>query len=404
MASVLIIGIIISTGFIFGKIAEKIKLPKVTGYILAGILLNPRVSGFMPEDFVRHTDLITNISLSFITFSIGGTLLYSHIKKLGKSIISITICEAEFAFLSIALGFMAVAPFFIHVPNSGWLITIVPLSILVGSLGAPTDPTPMLAIMHEYKAKGNVTTTILGAAAFDDALGLINYSLAIVIAKVLITHTSFDFKFTLVTPLAIIAGSLILGIFFGFIFNITSRFAKGEPGGVFIVLIFGLLSLCFGLATLLKLDELLATMTMGIIVVNFNPERDKIFNMLRLYAEEIIFVLFFTLSAMHLDFSILKTYFILVIFFAIFRTAGKVLGVLIGAGIGNSPKEVKKYTAGGLISHGGIVIGMALLIKQNPAFDSISDIILSVIIGATVIHELIGPICAEFALKKAKEI
>lgn len=404
MTPSLVVGTIIFTGFIFGRLAERIKLPRVTGYILAGILLNPRISNFMPGDFVKHTDLITNISLSFITFSIGGTLLYSRIKKLGKSIISITLCEAEFSFIAIVLGFLVIAPFFIHVPGTTFLTAIIPLCILIGSLGSPTDPTPVLAITHEYKASGKVTTTMLSAAAFDDALGLINYSLAIVIARVLIMHTGFSLYSTVLNPLIIIAASLILGVIFGFVFNVASGLAKGEPGGVLIVLVFGLLSLCFGAATLLGLDELLTTMTMGIVVVNFHPERDRIFEILRLYAEEIIFVLFFTLSAMHLNFSVLKTCFILVIFFAIFRTIGKILGVAVGAIIGRSSPEVRKYAAGGLIPHGGIVIGMALMIKQNPAFSAISDIILSVIIGATVVHELFGPIFAKLALKKAGEI
>lgn len=403
MNSPLIVGIIISVGFIFGKLAAKVKLPKVTGYILAGVALNPRIFGFIPEDFVTHTNLITNISLSLITFSIGGTLLYSRIKKLGKSIIYITIFEAELTFLTIAIGFMLTAHFFINIAGATFLTTFIPLAILLGCLGSPTDPTVTLAVTHEYKTKGKVSSTILGVAASDDALGMINYSLATVIAAVLIAHTRFNVSSAIINPLMIIAGSLAMGIVFGVIFNIITRFIKLN-GGTLIVMVFGLLSLCFGASTLIKADELLATMTMGVIVVNFNEHRDIIFKTIRDYAEEMIFILFFTLSGMQLDFSVLKTYYILVILFVLFRTAGKIIGTKTGAFLSSSAPVVRKYTAWGLIPQGGIVIGLALMIKQNPAFGAISDIILGITIGATIVHELIGAYCSELALKKAGEI
>lgn len=405
MQSILAIGVIVFTGFLLGEIATKFKLPKVTGYILAGILLNPHLFNFMPEDFVKHTSLITNISLSFITFSVGGTLLYSRIKKLGKGIFCITIFEAEFAFLAVTIGFLTIAPFFIHLPKATWFVTFIPLSILLGSLGSPTDPSATLAITQQYKAKGEVSSTIMGVAAFDDVLGIINYSLAVAIAEVFILHEHFSLHSSLLHPLTVIVGAIILGIVFGFVFNAISSFIKKETEGVFIVLILGLLSLCFGSATVLGVNELLATMTMGVIVVNYNAKREKIFKILERYVEELIFVLFFTLSGMHLDFSAFSSnFFILILVFVVFRAIGKVSGTAVGASLSKSSPMVKRYTAGGLIPQGGIVVGLALMMKQNPSFNTISDIIISIIIGSVVIHELIGPIFAKIALKKSGEI
>ncbi|MBN1354396.1 MAG: cation:proton antiporter, partial [Candidatus Omnitrophica bacterium] len=349
MSSSLVVGIIIVTGFVFGKIADRIKLPKVTGYVLAGLLLNPRLFSLMPEDFVSHTDLITNISLSFITFSIGGTLLYSRIKSLGKTILYITVLEAEFAFIAIFLGLMIVTPFLVHIPGASLAATIIPLSILISALGSPTDPTATLAVTHQYGAKGEVSSTILGVAASDDALGLMNYSLAVVIARVFVTHAHANFYSAALYPLFVIIGSLALGVIFGFIFNLAYGLLKKEPGGLLIVLIFGLLSLCFGTANFLKLDELLTTMMMGAIVTNYNKDRDVIFDTLRLYAEELIFVLFFTLSGMQLNFAVLKVYYIIVIFFVVFRMAGKISGTVLGAYLSKSPAKIKRYAWGGLI-------------------------------------------------------
>jgi Kef-type K+ transport system membrane component KefB len=404
MPAILTIGIIISAGFICGEIATKVKLPKVTGYIIAGVLLNPALFHLIPQDFTNHTDIVTNVALSFITFSVGGTLLYSHIKKLGKGILYITLFEAEFAFLAVVAGMLLITPFFITYPGAAWLTTFIPISLLIGCLASPTDPSATLAVAHEYKAKGKVTSTIMGVAALDDVTGIINYSIAIAFARGLVTHETLGVFFSILKPLIIIGGAVILGVVSGFIFNIVTSFIKKETEGVLIVFVFAMLSLCFGTAKVFGVDELLSTMIMGIYVTNFNPKRNLIFKILERYTEELIFVLFFTLSSMQLNFSVLFTYIILVVFFVIFRTIGKVLGTVTGAALAKSPVEVRKYTAGGLIPQGGIVVGLALLIKQNTAFGNISDIIISIIIGATVIHELIGPVLSEMAMKKAGEI
>lgn len=404
MESLLIIGTILLTGFVLGEITSKIKLPKITGYILAGVLLNPGLFHIIPASFNEHTDVITNIALAFITFSVGGTLLYKKIKKLGKGIISITFFEAEFAFLAVFLGFLAITPFFLNITNANWFAVFIPISILLAALASPTDPSATLAVSHEYKAKGEVSQTIMSVAAFDDALGIVNYSLAITVAGVLILHQTFNIYSSILDPLFVIFGAIILGIVFGFIFNSITWLVKRETEGMFIVIIICFLLLCFGVAKIICVDELLATMSMGAIVVNFNRLREKIFKILERYTEELIFVLFFTISGMHLNFSVLSTSFILILFFVIFRTIGKVSGSKLGAHLAKSPKKVKKYVSGGLIPQGGIVIGLALLIKQNNAFDQIADIIISIIIGATIIHELIGPILAKSSLKKAGEI
>jgi Kef-type K+ transport system membrane component KefB len=404
MESLLIIGAILFTGFVLGEIVSKIKLPKITGYLLAGILLNPGLFHIIPASFNEHTDVITNIALAFITFSVGGTLLYKKIKKLGKGIISITFFEAEFAFLAVFLGFLAITPSFLNIANATWFAVFIPISLLLAALASPTDPSATLAVSHEYKAKGEVSSTIMGVAAFDDALGIVNYSLGITVAGVLILHQTFNVYSSIIDPLFVIFGAMLLGAVFGFIFNSITWLVKRETEGMFIVIIICFLLLCFGVAKIIGVDELLATMSMGAIVVNFNRLREKIFKILERYTEELIFVLFFTISGMHLNFSVLSTSYMLILFFVIFRTIGKVSGSKLGSHLAKSPAKVKKYVSGGLIPQGGIVIGLALLIKQNQSFDQIADVIISVVIGATIIHEFIGPVIAKISLKKAGEI
>jgi Kef-type K+ transport system membrane component KefB len=404
MDTTLIIGIILFSGFVLGELAQRIMLPRVTGYIIAGILLNPQIAWFMPKNIASHTTFVTNFALSFITFSIGGSLILAKIRKLGRSILSITFFEAEVTFLVVALAVAFSLPHLAHKAHGDFMHMFLPLGLIIGALASPTDPTGTLAVKHQFKSEGDVTSTILSVSAFDDALGLMNFSIAAVIAQVLVLHESFSLANSLGKPLLQVGGAFVVGTVFGFIFNFIGKIIRKDTEGVLIVMLFSLLGLCYGLAHLADFDELLATMTMGIIVTNFNKNRDRVFEILERYTEEMIFVLFFTLSGMYLNFGILATTGIGVALYAISRTVGKFSGTYVGGVVGHSSSLVKHYTAFGLIPSGGIIVGLALLLKQNPAFNAFADVVINVIIGATVIHELVGPILVQIAFKKSGEV
>jgi len=404
MTPTFIVGIVFCVAFFFGGLASKLKFPKVTGYIVAGIVLNPTLFNFIPREFITHTAAVTDIALALITFAIGGTLLFPTIKKQGKRILYITFFEAEFAFLAVFLGSCAVIPFFIHLPGAGWLTVFIPVSLLLASLAAPTDPSISLAVIHQYKTKGVVTSTIMGVSAFDDVLAIINYSIAVLVAETLIMRNALNFGSLVLEPLIVIGGGILLGIIFGAVFNSLSVFVKEGSEGILIILILGLLSFSFGLAGFIGVDELLTTMVMGMVVVNFNKHKDKIFKILERYTEQLTFLLFFALSGMYLNLKIFLGSFPLLLLFFVFRTVGKIAGTMTGASLTKAPLEARKYTVGGLIPLGGIVVGLALMMKDNQAFSAVSDLIISIIIGSTVIHELIGPVAVKAALRKSGEL
>jgi Kef-type K+ transport system membrane component KefB len=404
MSSIFIVGIIIFVGFILGQEFQKRKLPKIIGYLISGVLLNPNICAFIPKNITAKTDIIENIAIAFIAFAVGGMMVFSEIKKLGKNILFITLFEAEVTFLFITAGFLIVLPLFVHIPGATMFATFIPVALLLGCLGSPTDPSVVLAVTHEYKAKGEVTSTMVNVAGFDDILGIINFSIAVVIAKVFVSKEQFSASQAFITPLFIILGSIMLGSFMGFIFNVISKRAEKQTEGVIFVLILSFITLCWGLATFLHAEEILSIMTMGIIVTNFNENRDKIFKMLERYSEELILLIFFTLSGMHLDFGVVATSALFLLFFVIFRIIGKFTGVYIGAKVANSSPLIKKYTASGLIPFGGIVIGLALIVQQNPAFGQIGKFLVNTIIGGAIINEFLGPFFVKHALRASREI
>jgi len=404
VSAILITGIILFFAFVLGQEFQRLKMPKILGYLLAGVLLNPQICTFVPKSIIAKTNVIEIISIAFIAFIIGGTIEFAKVKKMGRSLLLITFFEAEVAFLAIALGFVAVLPFFAHVPNATYLGVWIPAGLILGCLGSPTDPSAALAVTHEYNARGEVSSTMLGVAAFDDVLGIVNFSIAVVIAKVLVSHQDFSVFNAFVVPCFIISGSVVLGCAMGFIFNLIARRLMRDTEGIMFVLIISFVTVCWGLATLAHVEEVLSVMVMGIFVTNFSHHREKIFKMLERYSEELIFLVFFALSGMQLDLKVLASTFLLVLFFVVFRMLGKWGGTAVGASLANASPNVKKYTIGGLIPYGGIVVGLALIMEQDPVFSKFSNFLVSTVVAATVINEFLGPLFIKRALKKAGEI
>ncbi|MFC2106333.1 cation:proton antiporter [Candidatus Bipolaricaulota bacterium] len=403
MNGILATGLAIMLGYVLGELVRKLGLPRVSGYIVAGLLLNPGITGFVSKGFVDSMGTTTDFSLAILTFAIGGTLAFGPLKELGKKILFIALGEAQLSAFLVMVGCLVTLPFLLPEAGGFWT-TIAPLAILLGALASPTDPSATLAVVRQYKAKGMVTFSIMASAALDDALGILNYSLGIVFALVLITHHVGGVG-TILEPLIAIGGALGLGVVSGLAFRFVPKWLRGENDGLHIALLLGILGLCYGVSALLDLDQLLATMAMGMTVVNTSrqQQRHHVFHLLEESIEPIVFIVFFTVSGMLLDVAVLVQYMPVVLVFVFFRSIGKLVGANVGARLGKASLNVRRYTGWGLIPQGGIVIGLALLAQQEPALAPISHILLNVIIGATVIHELIGPLAAKLAIMKSGE-
>ena len=403
MTGLLAAGLAITLGYILGELVGKLGLPRVSGYIIAGLVLNPQITGLVSESFVQSMGTTTNLSLAILTFAIGGTLAFDPLRELGKKLLLIAFGEAQLSALLVTAGCLATLPFLLP-GEGGFLTTVAPLAILLGALASPTDPSATLAVVRQYHAKGMVTFSIMASAALDDALGILNFSLGVVIALILVAHRVEGIG-TILEPLVSVGGAVALGAASGLAFRFAPKWLRGDSDGLEISLLLGLLATCYGIGALLKLDQLLATMAMGILVVNTarRKERHRIFHLLEESVEPLVFIVFFTVSGMLLDIFVLFQYLPVVLVFVLFRSTGKLAGTYLGAKLGGASREVRRYAGWGLIPQGGIVIGLALLVQQEPALSSLSHILLNVIIGTTVIHELIGPLTAKLAIMKAGE-
>lgn len=397
------LGLLLVAGYLAGWMCHKIRLPRVIGYIGTGILFSPHTFPLISNDFVLHTEPLLNICLAFIAFEVGGALKWSKIKRHEKEILNITVLASLVPFVLITGGVIVYGFLFPDQLPFGLLI-IVLLALQLGALASPTAPAATLAVIHEFKARGKVTDTILGVVSLDDTLGVILFSVVINIEAFftgsqtgLVTHAFSNVLYQ-------VGVGIGLGAILAFVLMLGFHLLPKKEEGQWIVVIASLIIICVGVCELLRVEELLATMVMGIIIVNRSKYRHRIFRIIERYTEDLIFLFFFLLSGLHLNVKSMPQAVPLILIFVLLRMAGKYIGVWWGARRVKADEVITKYTAGGLIPQAGIVIGLVLKVYQIEVFSAFTELLLATIMGATIINELIGPIMAKHALKMAGEI
>ncbi len=395
------IALLLATGLLGGKICQRLHLPSITGYILAGLLLGPSVANVITEETIGHSlDHFTKIALMLIAFGIGEHIELKKLKNHTRSLLWIGIFETTGAFVAVSAAIyctIAVTGFQV---DSWSLRDYIALSLLLGAVGVATAPAATLLVVRELKAKGPLTSTLMAIVAIDDGLAIMIFGLAVTVTRQLIGQSDAPLLYSVMVGLMEIGGSLLLGLLTGscLIFVLSRLRESGEllTAGLAILL------LCSELAIYLHLSPLLAGMAAGFILVN-KVERDvRIFRALNRF-EPPIYILFFTLAGTHLDISSLQAAGIIGIIYFLARITGKIAGVALGARIAGSPPMVRRYLGFALLPQAGVAIGLIFLLSSDPALVVYTSIITPVVLAGVFLSELIGPVSARFSLSRAGE-
>lgn len=386
MDILLYLGIAMTAGLILNRIVKKFNLPNVTGYLVAGLLIGPYVLNLLPEVAVEQMSLVTNVALGFIAFSIGGSFRIANLRALGAKILVITFFEACTASLFVTV---AVALFGFDMP----------MALALGAIAAATAPATTLLVAKQYNANGPVTRMLLPVVAMDDAICIILFSVMTSIASVLATGAELSVFDMIMDPVREIGLSLLVGAAMGFVVALCSKFFKSRANrsSVIICSIF----LCVALADKFQLSSLLVCMMNSAIMVNFSKEADKMLDVCDRWTPP-LFLLFFVISGAELNLSVLKQIGIIGVIYLVARTAGKYIGATTGSAIVKAEKNIIKYLGLTLIPQAGVAIAMSqLVITVLPMY---GEQIRAVILTATLVYELTGPLITKAALTSAGEI
>lgn len=380
-------------GLFSGKLINKIKVPSVAGYVLVGILAGASVLNIFSEEVLRNTEIISSIALGFIAFSIGSEMSLETLKKLGSSVIWISVLEASAAFVLVSIAM------YIMIGNFS-------IALILGAVASATAPAATLMVLQESRAKGVLTSTLMAVVAIDDGIALILYGFASSMAKVTIRHQGFSISAVL-SPFVEIGGSILTGIFFGFIMSYIVKKVRSQSE--IQILTVGMILIVSGVAAKFHFSELLSNMAFGVTVCNFAPSRHRIFNVVSSVTPP-IYCMFFVLAGAHLQLGMIKVIGVIGVVFTLVRIAGKLLGAYAGGRISDAPEVVKKYLGLGLLSQIGVAIGLAVVVKKDfpPAIygavaQQMSTWVINILLFTTIFTEIIGPLATKFAVNRAGE-
>lgn len=380
------LAVILIFGLLMGKVVSYLKLPRVTGYLIAGVLIGPFVLKLVPHEAIESLTIISEAALGFIAYNIGSSLNYNKLKNIGKGVIIIALFEALMATFVVTLAMKFIF-------GQTW-----EFSLAIGAIASATAPAATIMVLKQYRAKGPLVDTLIPVVAIDDAIAVIAFGISIAIAQIISTGSEGVSIMAFLEPFIEIFFSVALGCAVGFALTYLNKMSKQKENAMNLVI--ASIFLVIGLADLLNLSNLLACMALGATVSNLVLSKSKLLSALDNITSP-IFIMFFTISGLELDLSVLLTVGVIGIGYVVFRVIGKVLGAYIGAQLANSEPVVKKYLGLTLVPQAGVAIGLTMIVQE--ALPSCGASIRAIILAGTVIYELIGPLCTKIAIFKAGE-
>ena len=410
MQTLLLLALALFAGLLMTRLFVKFRLPDVTAYLVAGILIGPCVLGrlgvpclgFNTADQVDSLSMISDVALGFIAFAIGHEFRLSALKQTGKQATIIGILQAVVA--TICVDIALVALHFI-MPD----LLPMPVAITLGAIAAATAPAATLMVVRQYKAKGPVTDVLLPVVALDDAVGLVIFAVSFGIAQSMKNGTT-HIAALIIEPLMEVILSVGFGALVGLGLTWLERFFHSHRnrnalivGSVVLTVAVSQLKIPIGPFTF-GFSSLLVCMMLGTIFCNFCPLSEDLMLQADRWSGPAI-TLFFVLSGAALDFSVFADLSVVLIgvVYILFRSMGKILGAHWSSSLAKSPETVRKWLGITLLPQAGVALGMCST-AYRVLGGAEGTLIRNIVLFSVLIYELVGPSLTKWALTKAGDI
>ena len=405
MTQLLSLSVAILAGLMMTRVLKPLRLPRVTAYLIAGVLVGPYCLGalkidglgFSTHEAVESLSIVSQVALGFIAFSIGSEFRLSSLKKTGKQAAVIGVFQAV-----VATAFVVAALFVVHLIAPD--ILTIPQVLTLGAIAAATAPAATLMVVREYKAKGEVTSLLLPIVALDDAVGLVLFAVLFGISKSIVSGET-EIAALILNPIIEIVMSLALGALMGWIltqieklFNSNTNRLNMTIAIVFLTAGLSMLSFNVGPVTI-GFSSLLTCMMLGTVFCNICPlseERSDKWT-------SPLMALFFVISGAELELSVFSSIWIVLIgvVYILVRCVGKYSGARISATFMGCSQNVKRYLGITLFPQAGVALGMCTVAMT---LGEQGNLIRNITLFAILIYELIGPMLTREALIRSGDI
>lgn len=377
--ALLVLSIILFAGFIMTRLTNTLNLPKVSGYILAGILIGPCSLNFIPQHMIDSMGFVSDLALAFIAFGVGKFFKKEVLMRTGKKIIVITISEAL---------------------TAGVLVTVIlkfifrldwDFALILGAIATATAPASTMMTINQYKAKGEFVNTLLQIVALDDVVCLLAFSIVAAIANGRASGalTVND----ILIPIMLNLFAICLGFFCGYFLSRLLIPARSRDNRLIlaIAMLLGLSGICAAA----DISPLLSCMVFGAAYINLTRDK-KLFRQINNFTPPVMSI-FFIVSGMNLNVNALGTVGVIGVAYFLIRIAGKYLGTYFSCLAMGTSREIRKYMGLALIPQAGVAIGLAFL-GQRLLPPETGNLMLTIILSSSVLYEMVGPISAKAAL------
>ena len=377
------VGMVILLGLLGGKIAHRIHVPRVTGYMLTGLIFGPSVINLISAETLQDIHMLNEIALGLILFAIGGEIQITHLKALGKRVILVALAESLGAYI-LVFGVTAV------------VTRDYALATILGSISIATAPGVILLVVREYKSSGTLTDTLLAVVAMNNVLCLVVFRLTFAVIQLAsgtpVSGTMLDLFMELIV--AVLIGGAIAMV-------ITYWEQYIDDLSELLLVIIGGLLLGIGLAKTLGISHLLVCLIIGAVTNNLSMMHRLIYAELR-QTEMPFYIAFFVLSGASLHLDALSGLGLLGLAYLVARPIGKYLGIAWASRRYNADPVVRKHLGLALLPQAGVAIGMALLVSEHlPAF---GHAVSTVILSSVIVYESVGPYLTKLSLARAGDL
>jgi Kef-type K+ transport system membrane component KefB len=394
--STLLVGVMLLTSYLFADVLKKIKLPKLTGYMIMGVILGSTGVGFLTSTIMEELQFLENLALCFIALTAGGELRFNILKDLKKSILLILSAQILVIFWGMFFSFILIAGYVPYISQLDSNIKIV-LAILFAGIALSKSPATTIGIITEISAHGKITNLVLSVTVLRSIFLIIVFPIALSYTKLLLfEHSQFNLSLLIEISFQLI-GSMVMGIIIGILIIWYLKNIRIEIS-IFLIAVALVIT---EISSLMGLEILLTSMVTGIVVRNFSKQGGELISSMEIFSLP-IYVIFFCFAGASLRIDVLSKAGIITAFLVIIRFFLSYLGNYFGAMLAKEDKVVQNVSWMGYIGQAGIALGVGIIIEKNlPVY--ISSYFFTVLISTVVINEMIGPILLKYALVKAKE-
>ncbi|MEJ2600630.1 MAG: cation:proton antiporter [Anaerolineales bacterium] len=392
--TLLIFGIALILGIVVARFMDELSTPHVVGFILLGVLLGDSFLHLIPLSKAEELSPIADLALGFIGFGMGEHLLISDLRKLGKSIIAISLLESFGAYVFVFAG--------VYLFSKS-----LPLSMMLASLASATAPAATVDVLRQYQSEGPLTTTLLAVVGIDDAIALLLFSITTPIALTYAGGTSIPILDEITIPLIHIFGSIILGV--ACAFPVDFFVARMDNHEEILLLMISSVLVVVGISIWLNVSVILSALIFGTATINLeHTHAEHVSNTID-RVSPILYILFFVVVGARLDVRLVTEVGLVAIAYLVFRAFGKISGAYLGARLSDSGVTVQKYLGMTLLSQAGVAVGLALSIASEVSNVGaqgaiLEQTIITTVIATTLVVQLVGPILTKMAIFRAGEV